>query len=163
LLPRTRRGRFAIASSVLPRELMEGSFPCQLWFQMVGAIGVTLIPDMAVQIETTFRPPVAFVRCSPRRDHAPQSRMVWRKDKPTGRNQLKESHRRFGKPFRAHNRIESLLASEAHVTGEQNASQPQATTHLPVLRLVLQKLDRLAKIIQNQRRIPRLITRCRTA
>lgn len=78
---------FCNASSVLPRDLMEGSSLSTL-VQMVGAgIGVTLIPDMAVQIETRSAP-VAVVRLPPPRPTRTIG-MVWRKTNPLA-DQLKD-------------------------------------------------------------------------
>jgi len=78
---------FCNASSVLPRDLMEGSSLSTL-VQMVGAgIGVTLIPDMAVQIETRSAP-VAVVRLPPPRPTRTIG-MVWRKTNPLA-GQLKD-------------------------------------------------------------------------
>lgn len=78
---------FCNASSVLPRDLMEGSSLSTL-VQMVGAgIGVTLIPDMAVQIETRSAP-VAVVRLPPPRPTRTIG-MVWRKTNPLA-SQLKD-------------------------------------------------------------------------
>ncbi|WP_439103506.1 hydrogen peroxide-inducible genes activator [Celeribacter marinus] len=77
---------FCTASSTLPRDLMEGSSLSTL-VQMVGAgIGVTLIPDMAVPIETRS----ASVSVA-RLEHPRPSRtigMVWRKTTPLS-DQLK--------------------------------------------------------------------------
>lgn len=78
---------FCNASSVLPRDLMEGSSLSTL-VQMVGAgIGVTLIPDMAVQIETRSAP-VSVVRLPPPRPTRTIG-MVWRKTNPLA-DQLKD-------------------------------------------------------------------------
>lgn len=78
---------FCNASSVLPRDLMEGSSLSTL-VQMVGAgIGVTLIPEMAVQIETRSAP-VSMARLpSPRPSRT--IGMVWRKTNPLA-NQFKD-------------------------------------------------------------------------
>ncbi len=78
---------FCNLSSTLPRDLMEGSSLSTL-VQMVGAgIGVTLIPEMAVDIETRSAS-VSVVRLAPPR---PSRRigMVWRKTIPLA-NQLTE-------------------------------------------------------------------------
>ncbi|MFS4437383.1 LysR substrate-binding domain-containing protein [Paracoccaceae bacterium GXU_MW_L88] len=70
---------FCEMSSAPPRDLMEGSSLATL-VQMVGAgIGVTLIPDMAVPVETASAG-VSVARLSP-----PPTRtigMVWRKTTP---------------------------------------------------------------------------------
>jgi LysR family hydrogen peroxide-inducible transcriptional activator len=78
---------FCNASSALPRDLMEGSSLSTL-VQMVGAgIGVTLIPDMAVPIETRSAS-VSVVRLpSPRPSRT--IGMVWRKTNPLA-DQLKD-------------------------------------------------------------------------
>lgn len=71
---------FCNMASSPPRDLMEGSSLTTL-VQMVGAgIGVTLIPQMAVEIETRSAP-VSIVRLAPPR---PSRRigMVWRKTNP---------------------------------------------------------------------------------
>ncbi len=71
---------FCTSNSALPRQLMEGSSLSTL-VQMVGAgIGVTLIPEMAVDIETRSAD-VALARLP----HPRPSRtigMVWRKTNP---------------------------------------------------------------------------------
>ncbi|MBS9476770.1 hydrogen peroxide-inducible genes activator [Ancylobacter radicis] len=67
-------------SSSRPRELMEGSSLTTL-VQMVGAgIGVTLIPQMAVRIETA-QAQVAVARLAPPRP-ARSIGMVWRRSNP---------------------------------------------------------------------------------
>ncbi len=71
---------FCNMTSVRPRELLDGSSLTTL-VQMVGAgIGVTLIPDMAVAVETRSAP-VSIARF----DGAQPSRtigMIWRKTSP---------------------------------------------------------------------------------
>lgn len=71
---------FCNISAANPRELMQASSLSTL-VQMVGAgIGVTLIPDMAVQIDTQSAPV-----CIARFQGAPPTRsigMVWRKSSP---------------------------------------------------------------------------------
>jgi len=71
---------FCKMSSALPRDLMEGSSLSTL-VQMVGAgIGVTLIPQMAVPIETRSAP-VSVARLA----HPRPTRtigMIWRKTNP---------------------------------------------------------------------------------
>ena len=63
-----------------PRDLMEGSSLSTL-VQMVGAeIGVTLIPEMAVAIETRSAPVAVAALPAPR--PARQIGMVWRKSNP---------------------------------------------------------------------------------
>ncbi|NBB71295.1 MAG: LysR family transcriptional regulator [Alphaproteobacteria bacterium] len=71
---------FCKMSSAIPRDLVEGSSLSTL-VQMVGAgIGVTLIPDMAVAIETRSAA-VAVARLPPPRP-ARTIGMVWRKTNP---------------------------------------------------------------------------------
>lgn len=71
---------FCRVSSALPRDLMEGSSLTTL-VQMVGAgIGVTLIPEMAVGIETGSAP-VSVVRLGQPRPMR-MIGMVWRKTTP---------------------------------------------------------------------------------
>lgn len=67
-------------SSILPRDMMEGSSLTTL-VQMVGSgIGVTLIPEMAVHVEIRSAP-VAVARL-PHRDARRTIGMVWRKTNP---------------------------------------------------------------------------------
>jgi LysR family hydrogen peroxide-inducible transcriptional activator len=71
---------FCSLSSVRPRELMDGSSLSTL-VQMVGAgIGVTLIPEMAVPVETRSAP-VSVVRFE---DPQPSRTigMIWRRSSP---------------------------------------------------------------------------------
>jgi len=71
---------FCNASSTLPRDLMEGSSLSTL-VQMVGSgIGVTLIPDMAVPIETRSAS-VSVARLRAPRPSRTMG-MVWRKSNP---------------------------------------------------------------------------------
>jgi LysR family hydrogen peroxide-inducible transcriptional activator len=71
---------FCKMSSTVPRDLMEGSSLSTL-VQMVGAgIGVTLIPQMAVGIETRSAP-VSVVRLSQYRPSRTIG-MVWRRTNP---------------------------------------------------------------------------------
>lgn len=71
---------FCKMSSTVPRDLMEGSSLSTL-VQMVGAgIGVTLIPQMAVAIETRSAP-VSVVRLSQYRPSRTIG-MVWRRTNP---------------------------------------------------------------------------------
>jgi len=71
---------FCKLSSSLPRDLMEGSSLSTL-VQMVGAgIGVTLIPEMAVPIETRSAPVSIAQLPAPR--PARTIGMVWRKTNP---------------------------------------------------------------------------------
>lgn len=71
---------FCRMSAAVPRDLMEGSSLTTL-VQMVGAgIGVTLIPQMAVPIETRSAP-VSVVRLARPRP-ARTIGMVWRKTNP---------------------------------------------------------------------------------
>lgn len=73
-------------SSTLPRDVMEGSSLSTL-VQMVGAgIGVTLIPDMAVPIDTRSAPVSVARLASPRPSRT--IGMVWRKTNPLS-DQLK--------------------------------------------------------------------------
>jgi LysR family transcriptional regulator, hydrogen peroxide-inducible genes activator len=71
---------FCNIQSVLTRELLDGSSLTTL-VQMVGAgIGVTLIPEMAVAMETRSAP-VSFARFrSPRPSRT--IGMIWRKTSP---------------------------------------------------------------------------------
>lgn len=74
---------FCDLPSTRPRELMEGSSLATL-VQMVGAgIGVTLIPEMAVHVETRSAP----VAVSRFRDPQPQRTigMIWRRSSPLAR------------------------------------------------------------------------------
>ncbi len=71
---------FCKAATMQPRELMEGSSLSTL-VQMVGAgIGVTLIPDMAVAIETRSAPVSVVPLPAPRPSRT--IGMVWRKSTP---------------------------------------------------------------------------------
>ena len=71
---------FCKISSPLPRNLMEGSSLSTL-VQMVGAgIGVTLIPEMAVPIET--RSAAVSIARLPRPRPSRTIGMVWRKTNP---------------------------------------------------------------------------------
>ncbi|MFT7057652.1 MAG: LysR family hydrogen peroxide-inducible transcriptional activator [Pseudorhodobacter sp.] len=71
---------FCKMSTAMPRDLMEGSSLSTL-VQMVGVgVGVTLIPDMAVPIETSFAD-VSVVRLPPPRPTRTIG-MVWRKTNP---------------------------------------------------------------------------------
>ena len=66
-----------------PRELMDGSSLTTL-VQMVGAgIGVTLIPDMAVAVETRLAPVSVAAFAAPRPSR--QIGMVWRRTSPLAR------------------------------------------------------------------------------
>ena len=77
---------FCRISTNLPRDLMQGSSLSTL-VQMVGAgIGVTLIPDMAIPIETRSAP-VCTARLPPPRPSRTIG-MVWRKTNPLA-DQLK--------------------------------------------------------------------------
>lgn len=71
---------FCNTKSTLPRESLDGSSLSTL-VQMVGAgIGVTLIPEMAVRVETRSAP-VAVARFDP---HPPKRTvgMIWRRTSP---------------------------------------------------------------------------------
>ncbi|NGM45997.1 LysR family transcriptional regulator [Rhodobacter sp. SGA-6-6] len=71
---------FCAADTAAPREMMDGSSLSTL-VQMVGAgIGVTLIPEMAVPVETRSAPVsvAAFPEPQPRRTIG----MVWRRSNP---------------------------------------------------------------------------------
>ncbi|MEY8098796.1 hydrogen peroxide-inducible genes activator [Falsihalocynthiibacter sp. S25ZX9] len=71
---------FCKMSSTMPRDLMEGSSLSTL-VQMVGAgIGVTLIPEMAVPIETSSAAVTVFRLAAPRPSRT--IGMVWRKTNP---------------------------------------------------------------------------------
>lgn len=74
---------FCNLSSTAPRELLDGSSLSTL-VQMVGAgIGVTLIPEMAMPVETRSAPVAVarFAKPEPRRTIG----MVWRKTSPLAR------------------------------------------------------------------------------
>lgn len=74
---------FCKLSPGMPRDLMEGSSLSTL-VQMVGAgIGVTLIPQMAVAIDT-HHAPVSVARLPPPRPHRTIG-IVWRKANPLAR------------------------------------------------------------------------------
>ncbi len=78
---------FCDMPSARPRELLDGSSLATL-VQMVGAgIGVTLIPEMAVPVETRSAP-VSITRF---RDPQPERTigMIWRRSSPLGK-QLRE-------------------------------------------------------------------------
>jgi len=80
---------FCNAPSARPRELLDGSSLATL-VQMVGAgIGVTLIPEMAVPVETRSAP-VSTVRFS---DPQPSRTigMIWRKTSPLAKQLLQIS------------------------------------------------------------------------
>jgi LysR family hydrogen peroxide-inducible transcriptional activator len=92
---------FCKLPSARPRELLDGSSLSTL-VQMVGAgIGVTLIPEMAVPVETrSAAVSIAHFR------NAPPSRtigMIWRKTSPLARQllQISEIVRRSGEAARA--------------------------------------------------------------
>ncbi|TGD66231.1 hydrogen peroxide-inducible genes activator [Tabrizicola sp. WMC-M-20] len=73
---------FCKLGSALPRDLMEGSSLTTL-VQMVGAgIGVTLIPQMAVAVETRLAPVSVARLPSPRPTRT--IGLVWRKTNPLG-------------------------------------------------------------------------------
>jgi LysR family hydrogen peroxide-inducible transcriptional activator len=87
---------FCNRQSVQPRELMDGSSLTTL-VQMVGAgIGVTLIPDMAVAVETRLAPVSVAAFAAPRPSR--QIGMVWRRTSPLARQlvQIAEVVRRCG-------------------------------------------------------------------
>lgn len=87
---------FCKMSSTLPRDLMEGSSLSTL-VQMVGAgIGVTLIPQMAVAIET--RSASVSVARLPEPRPSRTIGMVWRKTNPLGGQftRLAETVRQIG-------------------------------------------------------------------
>jgi LysR family hydrogen peroxide-inducible transcriptional activator len=87
---------FCNRKSVQPRELMDGSSLTTL-VQMVGAgIGVTLIPDMAVAVETRLAPVSVAAFADPRPSR--QIGMVWRRTSPLARQlvQIAEVVRRCG-------------------------------------------------------------------
>jgi LysR family hydrogen peroxide-inducible transcriptional activator len=87
---------FCNHQSVQPRELMDGSSLTTL-VQMVGAgIGVTLIPEMAVAVETRLAPVSVAAFAAPRPSR--QIGMVWRRTSPLARQlvQIAEVVRRCG-------------------------------------------------------------------
>ncbi len=89
---------FCKMSSAIPRDLVEASSLSTL-VQMVGAgIGVTLIPEMAVAVETRSAP-VAVARLPPPRP-ARTIGMVWRKTNP-----LVDRLRHIAEVFREVNRV----------------------------------------------------------
>ncbi|MEQ1614196.1 MAG: LysR substrate-binding domain-containing protein, partial [Hyphomicrobiaceae bacterium] len=80
---------FCDMNSTLPRELLDGSSLTTL-VQMVSAgIGVTLIPEMAVAVETRS----AFVSVAHFRSPQPSRTigMIWRKTSPLARQLLQIS------------------------------------------------------------------------
>ncbi|MDK3016037.1 hydrogen peroxide-inducible genes activator [Pseudodonghicola flavimaris] len=92
---------FCDMQSSRPREILDGSSLSTL-VQMVGAgIGVTLIPEMAVAVETrSANVSVArFEGTQPRRTIG----MIWRKSNPLGKQlmEVAESVRRSGEALRA--------------------------------------------------------------
>jgi len=92
---------FCNARSALPRELLDGSSLSTL-VQMVGAdIGVTLIPEMAVFVETRSAN-VAISRFGPPRPTRTIG-MVWRKTSPLARQllQISEVVRQSAESLRA--------------------------------------------------------------
>jgi LysR family hydrogen peroxide-inducible transcriptional activator len=87
--------------AAVPRELLDGSSLTTL-VQMVGAgIGVTLIPEMAVAVETRS----AAVSVARFADDRPSRTigMVWRKTSPLGERmlQISELVRRSAQELRA--------------------------------------------------------------
>lgn len=91
---------FCNINSALPRELMDGSSLSTL-VQMVSAgIGVTLIPEMAVRVETRS----ACVSVSRFRNPQPSRTigMIWRKTSPLAKqlSQISEVVRRSAKALR---------------------------------------------------------------
>jgi LysR family hydrogen peroxide-inducible transcriptional activator len=80
---------FCNMHSGLPRELLEGSSLSTL-VQMVGAgIGVTLIPEMAVSVETRSAPVSVARFASPQ--PARTIGMIWRKTSPLAKQLLQVS------------------------------------------------------------------------
>lgn len=74
---------FCKLRTIEPRELMDGSSLTTL-VQMVGAgIGVTLIPEMAVAVETRLAPVSVAAFAAPRPSR--QIGMVWRRSSPLAR------------------------------------------------------------------------------
>lgn len=74
---------FCKLRTTAPREMMDGSSLTTL-VQMVGAgIGVTLIPEMAVPVETRLAPVAVAGFAAPRPSR--QIGMVWRRSSPLGR------------------------------------------------------------------------------
>ena len=81
---------FCSTAGALPRELMEASSLSTL-VQLVGAgIGVTLIPEMAVGIETRSAP-VAVARLKPPRPTRTVG-MVWRRSSPLAEQFTRVAH-----------------------------------------------------------------------
>ncbi|MDP3378786.1 MAG: LysR substrate-binding domain-containing protein, partial [Brevundimonas sp.] len=74
---------FCKLRTIEPRELMDGSSLTTL-VQRVGAgIGVTLIPEMAVAVETRLAPVSVAAYAAPRPTR--QIGMVWRRSSPLAR------------------------------------------------------------------------------
>jgi len=77
---------FCKTRNLQPRELLDGSSLTTL-VQMVGAgIGVTLIPEMAVAVETRLAPVAVAAFPAPRPSR--QIGMVWRRSSPLARQLL---------------------------------------------------------------------------
>ena len=100
---------FCNLDSSLARELLEGSSLSTL-VQMVGAgIGVTLIPEMAIAVETRSAP-VAIARF---KEPQPSRTigMVWRKTSPLAKQLLQ---------------VSDVVRQSAEMLGRQHASAPAA-------------------------------------
>lgn len=100
-----------------PREILDGSSLSTL-VQMVGAgIGVTLIPEMAVPVET--RSAAVSVARFPAPAPARTIGMIWRRSSPLGRHleQIAERVRRTAEELRFHHRDRPGPGSLARATG----------------------------------------------
>lgn len=114
---------FCKMSSAIPRDLVEGSSLSTL-VQMVGAgIGVTLIPEMAVAVETRSAP-VAVARLPPPRPSRTIG-MVWRKTNP-----LVDRLRHIAEVFREVNRVR-VRSAERDPKLRPPATTEPATTERP--------------------------------
>lgn len=104
---------FCNMQSVRPRELLEGSSLSTL-VQMVGAgIGVTLIPEMAVAVETRSAPVSIAHFKSP--EPSRTIGMIWRKTSPLGKQleQISEVVRRSASALREQRDPRSPRAARA--------------------------------------------------
>jgi LysR family transcriptional regulator, hydrogen peroxide-inducible genes activator len=111
---------FCKMSSAIPRDLVEASSLSTL-VQMVGAgIGVTLIPEMAVAVETRSAP-VAVARLPPPRP-ARTIGMVWRKTNP-----LVDRLRHIAEVFREVNRVRVRSAERDPKLRPPATTEPGAT------------------------------------
>lgn len=106
---------FCNIHSALPRELLDGSSLTTL-VQMVGAgIGVTLIPEMAVAVETRS----AYVSVARFHGLQPSRRigMIWRKTSPLAKQLLQ---------------ISEVVRQSAESLRDQHQNSLHATAQLPV-------------------------------